>query len=180
MLTKEKTYALCMFAHSRLSGKMADTTTRDNGKMIHNKDESDHIQKQVDKYVSKLEAEHLTIEKLNMLPDGLLSKKLTYYYDTCLKTMDKHIKKGDEIVEAIIGLSIISYLEEEKQLVSSDVNTRVLISKFEKLSIDRKLNGLMLKIGAEIVEAVERANYIQWARTQRKNTKQKKRKKRAA
>lgn len=180
MLTKTKSYALCMFAHSRLRGKSQDANTRDSGKMIVQEDASKHIQKQVNKYAAKLEKEKLTIDHLNMLPDSLLAKQLTYYYEVSLKTMNKYIKKGDEIVEAIIGLSIISYLEDEKQLVSSDVNTIALIEKFEKLSSDRKLNTLMLKVGTEIVDTVSKASYINWSKQFRRNKKMKQNRKRRA
>jgi N-dimethylarginine dimethylaminohydrolase len=80
MLTKQKTYALCMFAHSRLSGKCNDTTTVQSDKMILDDEASNHVQKQVDKYVQKLEKEHFTVDILNKLPDNLLSKQLNYTY----------------------------------------------------------------------------------------------------
>ena len=173
MLTKHKTYALCMFAHSRLTGKMSEVLSKQGDKMITQAHEEQNIQAQVQKYINKLESEHMTVDILNSLPDSFLARQITYYYDLCLTTLKTHIKKGDAIVETILGLSIINYLEEEKQLVSSDVNTSILIEKFESLSTDRSLNSHMLKVGAYIVEAIDKANYTKYLKNLRKQNKKK-------
>lgn len=177
MLTKGKLNALCMFAHSRLSGKCGDTTTTTSENMLQNNSDAELVSQEIIKLVNLLEAKHLTVGKLNQLPDSLTAKQITYYYQTSLNTMDKYIKKGDEIVEAIIGLGIITYLEDEKELETSNVDAVALIQKFEAASVDRKLNSLMLKIGAEIVDAVSKANYALWCKDQRRNTTMKKNRK---
>lgn len=174
MITKEKATALLMFCHSRINQKCLDVTVSDNRDIRRTMTDSkaENLENELHNYMKKLEDKNITIDFLNTLPDGLISRQLIHYYETSLKTMNKHLKKGDEVIEPLIALSILSYIEVDKNIVDTEIDLMKLISDFEEISgVDRSLVTKMMKVGTDIVEAVDKSNYLKHAKMLRKRKK---------
>lgn len=174
MITPEKTTALMMFCHSRLSQKCLDVTVKENKdiRKAMKEEKAKVLEIELHKYIKKLEDKNITVDFLNTIPDGLIARQLTYYYETSLKTMNKHLKAGDEVIEPMIAISILSYIEIDKNIIDTDIDLMDLLSRFEEISgADRKLVTKMMKVGTDIVEAVSKSNYLKYAKALRKRKK---------
>lgn len=163
-----------MFAHSRFVGKMTEKAKEESVKENIINDEEKVLQTKICEIAKTLEEDNLTIDVLNSIPNGFMASQLTYYYNVCLNTFNKHVKKGDSVVESIVGLNILSYLSDEKTVVkkSSDANILELLSCYEKESKpeDKAIVYKMIEVAGHIVEALEKANYSAWAKRMRKQS----------
>lgn len=163
MITPNKKRVLQSFCHSRLSGKYSEFSREANEIKIND------VENPLDIILDQLELKHLTIENINRMPDSFIASQISYYYEVALNTIDKYIKKDEEIIEAAIALSILAYLEDEKGIKETGFNITDLLSQFEKVAgNDRKTVTKMIMTGTKIVEAVEKANFNKHLKKNRK------------
>lgn len=162
MITPNKKRALLTFCHRRLSGKYSDYSREENKLEITDGEETIGA---TTKIFRGLEKEKYTVADINAMPSCFVTSQLTYYYESILSKYNKLVKKDEEIIEAVIALSIMAYLEDEKEITLDFFNLAYtdltsLISRYELiLGEDRTLVTKMIKVGTEIVEAVEKANF---------------------
>ena len=159
MLTNEKIRVLLIFCHSRLSGKY--TNNENLGNVIDNKNANSQIEHNTKQIIETLEKNKFTIDDLNNLPHSPIASIMTYYYNVALNCFEKHIKKGDVLIEGIIGLSILSYLFEEKQFKTITLPTppSEIISLMEKETLDQETRSLitkMHKVASEVIDMVDK------------------------
>jgi hypothetical protein len=126
--------------------------------------------KLVEKVAKDLASDNHTIDWINAQPDSYSIKQITYYYDICLRTINKEIGEGNPIIEAVVGLNILSYLADEKKCMSTDTNILELIAHFEgaKDKENRKVVTHMMLVASKVVESLEGANYARWSKAMRK------------
>lgn len=168
-MTKDKAIALSIFAHSRMSNKYTDFTTKDTAiSLVKEDSEISYINNEITELVDSLAEQNLTIESLNKMKNSYYSLMITYYYEIALSVMKKHMKVGDDIIDALIGLAVFSYITEEKSVGSSDKNPSDIIAVFEKQNIERKLMSKMMSIGFEVAQSVEKANFARHVKQKRK------------
>lgn len=157
MITATKAQALLMFAHSRLSNKMSETTNMD---------------EMIRETASALKKDNFTIDHLNSLPNCYTTSQMTYYYELCQKTLAKSIKQGEEWCEEVIGLALLEWLTEKKKVVK--LQSKYLISQIiEKIGNiqgkeDRVLVFKMRIVAQRVIKALDGANYAKWSKQQRK------------
>jgi len=168
-MTKDKAIALSMFVHSRLCNKYTDFTAKDTSiSLIKEDEEISYINSEIAELVESLEEQNITVESLNNAKDCYYTLMITYYYEKALSVMKKHIKVGDDIIDAIIGLAVLSYITEEKNIGEGDKNPSEIIAIFEKQNIERKLMSKMMSIGFEIAQTVEKANFAKHLKQMRR------------
>ena len=174
MLDKNKARSLCMFAHTRL----ANSLNKDIIKVIKKSNSVNTIIININTIVNSLAQDELTIEYLNNMKDGPLSGMLTYYYEVALEEIKKYIKADKQIIEIIIGLSILEYLENVKKLIKIEdsiyTETKVINNIEISLSIINKTLEMLEEIYLssnfkyyiemqilvnKIIEVVDKANY---------------------
>lgn len=177
MLTNDKIKVLSVFIHSRLSGKHTSKLTV-TGSIFSDTSHTKELQSELDELIESLEAEGKTVDHINNLPDGYYRNLLVYYYETALNTMEKFISTGEEMIEGLIALSMLSYILQEKQagVVLTDKKPSDLMEYFEKFGLEKRLVYKMIDVGTHIVESVDKANYALYLKRQRKKPKKKKRK----
>lgn len=171
MLNYDKVKTLLIFTHSRLSAKYADYDDVYSKAVINDKEKSEYVVSELKILENSLKDHCYTMEDLNEAIYTTYIDMITYYYRVALKEMEKHIKEGDEIIEGVIALSILSYIQEEKNIPVVDKKPSKLLAFYEKTNIDKKLVFKMVDVGTKIVEAVEKANYTKWLKSQRKQLK---------
>lgn len=175
MITLNKTKALLSFIHSRLSGKYAEY---DGGeKVVNSESDSAQLISELGELENDLKSQGYTVEHINNMPKGLISSMQAHYYEVALAVVYKEIKAGEEILEGLIALSILSYLANEKGIGVSSTDAVELIGLYEKQNIERELITKMLMVGTKIVEAVEVSNFTKTIVKKRVSKTRKKRKK---
>ena len=172
MLSQNKLKALQYFIHTRLSGKYAvevndEQLTED--KLIKNTDEFKKVKHEMKELLNDLTQKKYTVDHLNNLPDTLYTRTIVYYYEIALKELKKNIDDNCLIIEGFLALSIISYLVEEKEIGKTSISPRELISIFEKQNYDRKLLNQMQRTAIDIVEAVDKSNYMKSIKRKKKS-----------
>ena len=170
-LTYDKVKTLLIFVHSRLSGKYANYEDVYSKPVIEDKSQAQKVINDLKELEATLETQGFTMEHLNNAPYTTYTDMITHYYKVALGEMGKYIKEGDEIIEGVVALSILAYIHQEKEIKVVDKNPTEYLAYYEKTNIDKKLVYKMLDIGTKIVEAVERANYTRWLKSQRKTLK---------
>jgi len=199
-----KLVALKMFIHSRLTGKASGyvkypTSLNDTIVVLSDKDEvseeqktrtylndtkkEEILNKEISKLIIKLEEKNYTSDYFNNNQHRftkLYYNSLSYYYDVAKSVLEK--KYDDEILETLVGLSIISFLVLEKDIIDKEdilINPIKLINMFEEKSLEDGNQSLiveMIAIGGEIVEKVSKSSYVKSKQLHRRNTSLKKKK----
>lgn len=176
MLTNDKIKGLSIFMHSRLSGKY---TSKDliKGSVIDDEVKSKELYIEIQELIKDLEDQKLTVDDLSLYPESYYKQMIIHYYDVALKEMERYIKSGEEMIEGVIALSILSYILQEKQVANllTDKTPSDLMEFFEKSDSDRRLVYKMIDVGTKIVEAVQKANYTLYIKKTKKRTKSRKR-----
>lgn len=176
-LNTEKITALLMFIHSRLSGKSISNTKND-AIEIFKDDTAKSMQDNSTKIIKTLTDHSFYTEYLNKLPNGFYCDMLIYYYEQCLNVINKElVHKNEQIIDQLIGYSILSYLIDEKDIISkcsasnkairlfyeaiqeSGVSLINEISEFEKADCGPSLIRKMHYISSLIIDKVENANF---------------------
>ncbi len=171
MLNYNKIKTLLIFVHSRLSGKYANYDDVYSKPVIEDEIQAQKVTDDLKELESTLSTQGFTMDHLNDAPYNAYIDMITYYYKVALKEMEKHIKEGDEIIEGVIALSVLSYIHEEKEIKVVDKTPSYYLAYYEKTNIDKKLVYKMLDVGTKVVEAVQSANYTRWLKSQRKTLK---------
>lgn len=164
MVTKDKAVALLCFTHSRLAhlgaGEPKSEITCEKAKIVY---------EQLAKIRDHLKDNSMSVESINQLQDSFYAGMITYYYNVARKVLNKEIPKGDDIIEDVIALSILDYLQCEKGIdILTNINPTELISQFENAGMHRKEVSKMITVGSKIVEAVENSNYTRYLKQNRK------------
>lgn len=176
-LTTEKIKALLMFSHSRLSGKSI-SHQKDSEIEIFKDDNATKMQVNSMKVIKILDDHSFSTEYLNKLPNGFYSNMLIFYYEQCLNVINKElVNKKEQVIDHLIGYSILSYIIDEKEVISehsttdkfikkfyanikeSEISLIDLITEFEKSDCDSKLINKMHYISSLIIDKVENANF---------------------
>jgi len=162
MLTIEKIKVLKIFLHSRLSGKYAVVTEKQEHTeaMLIVDDKSFDIARNTLKLVLKqLTDDKLTIELLNNGRPSLVRNSMIYYYELALEALKKYSNEGELIIETFLALCIISYLADEKEIMNVPYSPMELINIFESQNYDRKILFKMHAAAIQIVDDVNNADY---------------------
>ncbi len=159
---KIKFECFCAFVHSRLTSV---GTVKDFGVPILPKDESKFVVNKGDKLIQELSnvATMSTInKKIGSGQSGMIANMYHNHYSRLLNFMDKKIKKDDEFLSALLGISMMmSYYENDKheKLLQDKISVDELneiFSAYERTSkSDKILVFKMMDIGSYITE-----NYI--------------------
>ena len=183
MLTPNKIRALRIFAHSRLTGAFTAEPSPENIEVIQSNNELKkndlfkEIALSVTQIVQALEKENLTINYLNNLPHNLITYQMVHYYKTAAKILNNAIPQDDYVIDGIIGISILTYIQNEKNVSDDPFDYNKIIENYELvgrkdknyLTIIRKMQS----IAFDITKAVEKDSYIKAkkANNKRKKTK---------
>ena len=176
MLTSDKLKVLKIFIHSRLSGKYAISTeikehTEDiliNDNKLFNK-----VRDTLKFTLKQLNDDKYTIELLNNGRPSIIRDSMIYYYEIALKALKKYINEGELIIETFLALCILSYLADEKEILSIPYSAMELIDIFEKQNYDRVILFNMHKAAVEIIDAVNKADFSKYLRSLKPKKKKK-------
>lgn len=179
MITNHKAKALCMFAHSRLTGLYVEDLSSSEKKEINNRViEKDQLAIDTTTKVNQIrvamEESNYTVERLNKIAPSYYASMLTFYYNQAINILKKHTSEDNRVIDALIGLSIIAYLNNDKNIVYIDeVDLNELISNYEKTDDKEQLKIVrkMQYIASDILNTIEKTNYAKTVKKKRTSKK---------
>ena len=168
MLTNEKIKVLKIFLHSRLSGKYAVVTDRQEHTeeiLIKDNESFDIARKTLKLVLKQLTDDKFTIELLNNGRPSLIRDAMIYYYELALNALKKYSNEGELIIETFLALCIISYLADEKEIINVPYSPTELIDIFESQNYDRKILFKMHAAAIQIVDDINNADYSKYLKS---------------
>jgi len=175
MITGTKYVALTILTHSLVSG----IYEKEEYELKSDIKDFDIKKKRLDDSLKiltqSLEEQNATLEYLQGKADTIFKHQLQYYYLLASNNLDRFIVGNEEIINKLIGLSISSYIIEEKGMGSAIGSTpSELISIYEDVAIagDEKIKYIIkrcLNIGSMIVESIDKASYNTYNRKMKRN-----------
>lgn len=173
MISQNKAIALTIFIHSRLSGKYTDTN-ENNVSIVNDTEDKELLEDQLGELYNNLTTDCYTFDSLIVMKKSVTLEIRRFYYQIAINTYTKNLSEGDEKIDQLIALSILSYLSIEKNIGTLDGDILELIAIYEKQKDEKDLISKMMRIGTEIVEAVEKSDFMKRNKKKRVSKKKKK------
>lgn len=175
MLTGTKYIALTMLTHSLVSGISEKEEYEITSDILDFDVKIKRLENSLKILTESLEEQGATMNNLACKARIIGNHPLQYYYILANNNLNRFVKEDEDIINKLIGLSICSYLIEEKGMGTAiGSKPSELISIYEEVARagDDRIKHIVkrcLEIGALVVESIDKASYTIYNRKMKRN-----------